>query len=1160
MRNLLIFTSVLFFNSFFTFAQNQLDCAALEAGTFSLCETFADGDFSANPTWTGDTDNWNIEDGQLRSNGPEEAAQLQLVVPSTVALDAQWEFYINLRFNTSGSNFADVFLVADASDLKNALNGYFVRLGTTDDEVSLYRKDADGTETEIIDGDNGITAPTNNPLNIKITRTALGEWALALDQSGIGAFEPQGTATDNTYTSSTHFGLVANHTSSNRSNFYFDDFYIGDIIIDDTPPMIISATALSSSTVALQFSETLEAASAQNVINYQLNGMDNFPTNAVQDLDNPSTVLLTFPTSFGQDVENVLQVDFVQDLADNVIPTTLVQFTYHAFLPDDIIINELYADESPSLGLPDFEFVELYNRTDFAVNLNDWVLSDPSDDATFPNVVLEAGGYLIVCAAGTAASAYAGFGNVVGLSGFPGLNNASDVLTLTTNTGLVMNTVAYSSTWYRDGTKDDGGYTLERINPDNICGTDQNWIASINEIGGSPGTANSVLGMFADTQAPQISSVNITTNNLLEVTFTEALDLAAADDPTSYTIDNGIGNPSMIAAESELTMTLFLASDLQQSVLYTLTVSDIIDCEGNVLNGGTIQFALPEPAEPYDILMNEIYADLTVPEGFETPEMDLPEAQFVELYNRSDKAINIEGWQFIDATDTVFLNAYLLLPNTYVVLGSSTNASLFVDKNIPFSGVSSFPKPNVGGDNLKLIDTGNDLIHSVSFNQSWYQNATKSQGGWTLELIDPSNPCEGKSNWRASEDARGGTPGEQNSVNTANPDQIPPDLLRAEAFNNNKVLLFFSETLDRSIPLDPSFYTLDNGLGQPVSVSVPRPNFNTVLLTLANNMQEDVVYNVTVSGVTDCVGNVVGMFNEAKFGLPKTAELGDLVINEILFDPPTGGVDFVELYNRSNKIINLSGWFMTNGDIETTPGEDLIIRPITTDLFSIFPDSYVVLTLSPEFVKEQYGGSCGTINLGNFITMDLPHYADDEGIVAITDLFASVEMDRVDYSADWHFELLDAPEGASLERIDPNGDSQNPSNWHSASAVVCHATPGYANSQFYNHLTTGDNITIEPKTFSPDDDGFKDFTTISYQFDEPENTANITIYDERGREVKNLVRNELLGSEGVYKWDGVTDTGEKAPIGIYIIYAEIFNLNGNVQSFKETVTLGGRLD
>jgi flagellar hook assembly protein FlgD len=158
------------------------------------------------------------------------------------------------------------------------------------------------------------------------------------------------------------------------------------------------------------------------------------------------------------------------------------------------------------------------------------------------------------------------------------------------------------------------------------------------------------------------------------------------------------------------------------------------------------------------------------------------------------------------------------------------------------------------------------------------------------------------------------------------------------------------------------------------------------------------------------------------------------------------------------------------------------------------------------------------------------------------------------------FPLLNVTKGVSLERIDFNRATGDKTNWHSASEAVGFATPGYKNSQYNDAKETDNEIAISPEIFSPDEDGMNDVVSINYHFSTPGYVANVTIYDSKGRLIKNLIRNELLGINGTFSWDGITEDREKARIGIYIIFTEVFDVSGNVKHYKNTCVLAGKLD
>ena len=78
---------------------------------------------------------------------------------------------------------------------------------------------------------------------------------------------------------------------------------------------------------------------------------------------------------------------------------------------------------------------------------------------------------------------------------------------------------------------------------------------------------------------------------------------------------------------------------------------------------------------------------------------------------------------------------------------------------------------------ISLISSTGKTIHAVEYSSAWYQNEIKKDGGWTLEMIDTKNPCSGISNWKASVNTNGGTPGKKNSVDAVNNDETAPKLL-----------------------------------------------------------------------------------------------------------------------------------------------------------------------------------------------------------------------------------------------------------------------------------------------------------------------------------------------------------------------------------------------
>jgi gliding motility-associated-like protein len=153
-----------------------------------------------------------------------------------------------------------------------------------------------------------------------------------------------------------------------------------------------------------------------------------------------------------------------------------------------------------------------------------------------------------------------------------------------------------------------------------------------------------------------------------------------------------------------------------------------------------------------------------------------------------------------------------------------------------------------------------------------------------------------------------------------------------------------------------------------------------------------------------------------------------------------------------------------------------------------------------------------------------------------------------------HFSLLETTDGVSLERLDPNAETQNSNNWHSAASTIGFGTPSYKNSQELITQSIGE-ININPKSFTPNNDGYKDVVSIHWNFSKNNLIATIKIFDNEGRLVKNTLNNEIIGNSGNITWDGTSERGLQLNTGMYIVWMEVFSENGNLERFKEVVVL-----
>ena len=1120
--------------------------------TAQVTDNFTDGNFTVAPIWTGDAIEFIVNASQQLqlNNTVAGASYLSTASPGASIDNLQWNFYIKQTFASSGSNYGRVYLVSDQANLEGSLNGYYLQFGEAGslDAVELFRQTG-LTSTSVCRGTNGEIA-ASFAIGVKVTRNALGSWNLYVDPTGGTAYGFEATGTDNTYTTTSFFGVATVYTISSATKFFFDDFYNGAIIVDVTAPNIVSSTVVSSTQVDVLFNENVDLTTSQTLTNYSAdNGLGN-PSVASRDLTTLSLVHLTFATAFTNALLNTLTVINVQDFSANAITSATTTFTYFAPVTaayKDIIINEIFADPAPVLGLPAFEFIEIYNKSINTFDLNGWKFSDGTTTGTIGSFILAPNQYLIICPIADTAL-FSTFGNTKGLISFPSLNNAGDNLKLLDNTLITIDSVNYLDTWYQDAIKKDGGWTLELINPNAPlgCPTSNNWIASTNAVGGTPGIQNSIYSTVADITSPTIASVTVVDSTHITVCFSEALSASQLILPTNYSISNGIGNPLTDTANTTLTcVNLVLGTSLMSDSTYTLTLTNLSDCSGNILTPAIATFSY-YVVKPFDIVINEIMAD---PDPVVTI---LPNYEYVELYNKTAFPINLNNWKFSAGTNTKILPSLIIPADSFIVLTSALGLA-GMPAGINVFALISFPALTNTGQTLTLKSPQGTVISTVAYTDSWYQDAAKKDGGYSLEQIDPTNPCAGMNNWRASNNVNGGTPGVQNSIYASNPDITPPQVLRVGVIAVDTIQLYFNETLDSASMTNFAIYTINNSIGNPTQVKVISPNFKSVKLTLATPLLVGTIYTITVNNIiTDCVGNALGTDNTARFAIPESALPNDIVINEILFNPKSPGFDFVEIYNRSNKVIDLKTLMISEYDTIT----NTILSPQTTstDGYLIFPQEYIVLSENGAFVKTQFT----TTNPEGFLdVINLPTMNDALGTVCLS--ASGVIIDNLKYYDNMHFGLLTVLDGISLERINFDRPTQDRTNWHSAAEAVGFATPAYKNSQYSDAGETDNAIEITPEIFSPDEDGMNDVVNINYHFNTPGFTANVIVYDSKGRIVKHLIQNELLGVKGTFSWDGINDDREKARIGIYIFYFEVFDLSGNVKHYKKTCVLAGKL-
>ncbi len=623
-----------------------------------------------------------------------------------------------------------------------------------------------------------------------------------------------------------------------------------------------------------------------------------------------------------------------------------------------------------------------------------------------------------------------------------------------------------------------------------------------------------------DLTAPTLVSATAINANLVDLLFDEPLNQISAETIGNYTTTPSLaitsatldgGNPALVH--------IVPSTSFANGQNYTIDANSISDLSGNTAGLLSANFGIFTAEVPIagDVIVNEVMFD-------ESPQIGQPLVEYIEIFNRSTKIFDVNGWKLGDSGSSGTITAEWLLPGDHMVLTKTSG----VDSFIIATGVTSFPSFNNAGDAVVIKSDLGVILDSINYTGDSWQNSAIT-GGISIERINPNDPCSDDSDWTASTDPSGGTPGAQNSVYNNTPDTQNPEIAQLIALDPNFLEIYYTEGMDSTSLADASFVISPTLTIQNNYVLPANPSMQT--LQFVENLVGSQTYTIEIQNVADCWMNATTLFGE--FALAENSVVGDVIINEILFNPTNSGKDWIEVHNTSNKLIDLENWQIANYDNDTIDN----IKTFT-EHFLLKPGTFAVFGEDTTQILDYYNAA----QPGRMIEMDLPSYSNDSGTVYL--LFNNAMMDAVSYQDDWHFSLLDSDDGVSLERIQSDINlSNDENNWHSAAEAIGFATPGLTNSQFYPALPEGD-FNYTSNVISPDNDGYQDILQVNYEMAEPGFVGTFTIYDDRGRIIAKVIESELLATSGTIKWGGVKDDNTKATIGTYVGVFEAYRPEG----------------
>ncbi|MCX6835451.1 MAG: lamin tail domain-containing protein [candidate division Zixibacteria bacterium] len=526
-------------------------------------------------------------------------------------------------------------------------------------------------------------------------------------------------------------------------------------------------------------------------------------------------------------------------------------------------------------------------------------------------------------------------------------------------------------------------------------------------------------------------------------------------------------------------------------------------------------------------LTRTAFADLVVNEVLANEPGGETSLEWIELYNDSPTAANLVFYQLkiYSAADSAVLSpGGTIAPFQYSVFCRDTirfeehwgdSSGVWGDaakENYPVSQLS-FQLSNSGGRVavFRLTALLSELVWTASGTDgcSWERLSPAS-----LEIAQSVNPA-------------GSTPGEINSITP-----LPIDLALEAASPSsdsgltligfrivNRGLTTVTDAILELYEFDPAAV---DSLGSLVAGETVGAVDSGYAVLLVGQYQFPGYYQRLVGSLV-VPGDYRPGNNRLVFTAPGTA-YPPIILSELLANPdPNTGSEWVELKNISDSTFNLASWQLGDSSGLVT----LLAAP------TIDPSEYVVVVQDSTAFRAQYPlftGKC-------YQAPSWREFNNGSDSVRLVDGF-NIRSDHFYYASTY-------PDNHTWSRAESGEDEGR---W--GRSEDSGGTPGAANRvRFAPEGDQSLQITVEPRIISPDGDGRDDSTVIRIQVSSAPSYL-LKLYDCHGRLVHTLEEGAAdLRQE--YVWRGETDSGERLPIGIYVLYFEAVG----VESGRKTIVV-----
>lgn len=883
---------------------------------------------------------------------------------------------------------------------------------------------------------------------------------------------------------------------------------------------------INDSSIYIKFNIPPDTSSLFNRKNYNILNSVIIPQKIKFANNNFNEIILEYSSKFNSKTKYDFQIDHIYTCSNEVLLEN--NFSIWFANSDDtskIRINELYVDPYPSNGLAEAEYIELYNASSNTIQLNGYSITIGSTKYYLPAYSFKPSEYILICSSNDTTE-IKNYGKCIGIPGLISLSNTSASILISNKVGRTIDRVVYKNTWYRDFTKFDGGWSLELIDPYNRCDFINKWGSSIHSKGGTPGKRNSIADFNIDQRNLGIASFQNINGMEFKIKMNKSIDGRYINPAQLYFVNSKskLFFPQKMEIDSPYyqVFTLKFSNPLPLGK-YNLVCQYIPSCSREDTN-----IVLPVNIASVTNFIENIYISEVMADP--SPSIGLPEVEYIELYNNNNESIENITFHIADTKDTIAITLEHWKAKSYLVLCNKENRNAW-DSSVAIVPLNKLISLGNESDSISLLDKYK--IKFDEFNYSYLQlPKEKRDGGYSYCRMKETWDCRSDFVWQASNSKTGGSPGKENegfeeynlpSLEIQSYEFLAEDKVKCKIYPKVEHSAYINISDEKNIT---SFSTItpDGSLIIGFREKIKAGTLAPLGIYLSNCLRME-------------LDTSIEFYNKH---IPKYKEI---LINEILFNPNPGGVDYIELYNNSDSIINIQDLKISDdkntytiNEILNTKNENSLIKP----------KEYRVLSINSEAVLSQYFVKQKEHLIETTKMISMP---DDKGLVKILNDKNEI-IDEFEYSEDYHLRWLKEKEGRSLERKRFNYESNTTENWSSATDDNGLGTPTYKNSQSIdNMIISSTTFWLSKEVLNPIRNQTDKQIEINYDLGDETKLVNVKVFTSSGQYIGEIITHSSVRNSGIFVWDMSTN-GILLPTGTYILNIETYTEKGVNQYYK----------